>query len=134
MTEDELRASIKEKKAELAALEQLRDQSSALVAHLEAMKGKFGEIKEGTAGELWRRGLPRGGGRSRVGVDNGGACRGLGCGCHRLASPRPLCVRDSAVAADVLARWSELFALVAARDSHRLVLVPQPKAEAEDEA
>ena len=66
MTEDELRASIKEKKAELAALEQLRDQSSALVAHLEAMKGKFGEIKEGTAGELWRRGLPRGGGEAGV--------------------------------------------------------------------
>ena len=55
MTEDALRASIKEKKAELAALEQLRDQSSALVAHLEAMKGKFGEIKEGTAGEAMRR-------------------------------------------------------------------------------
>lgn len=51
MSEDALRASIKEKKAELAALEQLRDQSSALVAHLEAMKGKFGEIKEGTVGE-----------------------------------------------------------------------------------
>ena len=45
-----LRASIKEKKAELAALEQLRDQSAALVGHLETMKGKFGELKDGTAG------------------------------------------------------------------------------------
>jgi hypothetical protein len=46
-----LRARIKDKKAELAALEMLRDQSGALVTHLEAMKGKFGELKDGTAGE-----------------------------------------------------------------------------------
>lgn len=50
-----LRARIKDKKAELAAFEALRDQSGALVKHLDAMKGQFAELKEGTAGEDRKR-------------------------------------------------------------------------------
>jgi Tfp pilus assembly protein PilO len=50
MSAEELRAQIKAKKAELAALEKLRDQSAALVAHLEGMGTKFGELRDGTAG------------------------------------------------------------------------------------
>ena len=118
-----LRASIKEKKAELAALEQLRDQSAALVGHLEAMKGKFGELKDGTAGEPI--------------LFAAGARKTFQCEFARRSLKSKLAVASlvssarfhHAVAADVLARWSELFALVAARDSHRLVLVPQPTEE-----
>ena len=47
---ESLRAQIKAKRAELAALEKLKVQSAALVSHLEGMGGKFAELKDGTAG------------------------------------------------------------------------------------
>ena len=50
-----LTARIASKKSELDSLKQLRDMSSALAAHMQALENKLGTLKDGTEGLSRRR-------------------------------------------------------------------------------